>query len=114
GVGETFFGAAEVETYLHASAAPRLLGRDPSAIDGLRVALQNYVGTRSTGVEARGNSAVDIALWDLAGKATGRPVCQLLGGASRPAIRAYNTCAGYQYVRAATGANMTNWGLPAA
>jgi L-alanine-DL-glutamate epimerase-like enolase superfamily enzyme len=112
GLGETFFGAEEVEAYVHASAAPRLLGRDPSAIDGLRVALQNYLGTRSTGVEARGNSAIDIALWDLAGKAAGQPVARLLGGATRPAIRAYNTCAGYRYVRAATGANLGNWGLP--
>jgi galactonate dehydratase len=113
GLGETFFGAAEVAAYLHETAAPRLLGQDPSAIDGLRLRLQNYVGTRSTGVESRGNSAVDLALWDLAGKAAGRPVYQLLGGASREAIRAYNTCAGYRYVRAAIGATLQNWGLPA-
>jgi L-alanine-DL-glutamate epimerase-like enolase superfamily enzyme len=113
GLGETFFGASQVAAYLHDSAAPRLLGQDPSAIDGLRVRLQNYVGTRSTGVEGRGNSAVDIALWDLAGQAAGRPVCQLLGGASRPAIRAYNTCAGYRYVRAAVPVGLANWGVPA-
>ena len=65
-------------------------------------------------MEARGNSAVDIALWDLAGKATGRPVVELLGGQTREAIRVYNTCAGYRYVRAAIGANIHNWGLPAA
>jgi galactonate dehydratase len=114
GLGETFFGAHEVAAYLHETAAPRLLGKDASAIDGLRVALPQYVGTRSTGTEARGNSAVDLALWDLAGKAVGRPVVQLLGGATREAIRVYNTCAGYRYVRAATGANMHNWGLPGA
>ena len=114
GLGETYFGAPEVAAYLHATAAPRLLGRDPSAIDALRVALLNYVGTRSTGVEARGNSAVDIALWDLAGKAAGCPVYQLLGGASRETVRAYNTCAGYRYVRAATGVGTHNWGRPAA
>jgi galactonate dehydratase len=110
GLGETFFGAHEVAAYLHETAAPRLLGKDASAIDGLRVALPQYVGTRSTGTEARGNSAVDLALWDLAGKAVGRPVVQLLGGATREAIRVYNTCAGYRYVRAATGASMHNWG----
>ena len=113
GLGETFFGAHEVAAYLHETAAVRLLGKDPSAIDGLRVALPQYVGTRSTGTEARGNSAVDIALWDLAGKATGQPVVQLLGGATRQAIRVYNTCAGYRYVRAAR-AKLQNWGLPAA
>jgi L-alanine-DL-glutamate epimerase-like enolase superfamily enzyme len=114
GLGETFFGAHEVAAYLHETAAPQLLGKDPSAIDGLRVALPQYLGTRSTGTEARGNSAVDLALWDLAGKAVGRPVVQLLGGATRDAIRVYNTCAGYRYVRAATGASIHNWGLPGA
>ena len=34
-------------------------------------------------------SAVDIALWDLQGKAVGRPIYQLLGGASRLKIPAY-------------------------
>ena len=113
GLGETFFGAHEVAAYLHETAAPRLLGKDPSALDGLRVALPQYVGTRGTGVEARGNSAVDIALWDLAGKAVGRPVVQLLGGATREAIRVYNTCAGYRYVRANRAQMLQNWGLPA-
>ena len=111
GLGETFFGAHEVAAYLHETAAPRLLGKDPSAIDGLRVALPQYVGTRGTGVEARGNSAVDIALWDLAGKAVGRPVVQLLGGATREAIRVYNTCAGYRYVRA-NSAKIAELGSP--
>jgi galactonate dehydratase len=112
GLGETFFGAAEVEAYLHETAASRLLGQDPSRLDALRVALQNYVGTRSTGVEARGNSAVDLALWDLLGQATGRRVVDLLGGETRPSIRAYNTCAGYRYVRATRGQAWRNWGLP--
>ncbi len=113
GLGETFFGAAAVEAYVHEQAAPKLLGRDPAQIEALRLALQNYVGTRSTGVEARGNSAVDIALWDLLGKKAELPVYALLGGATRERIRAYNTCAGYRYVRAASGQTLANWGLPA-
>ena len=40
----------------------------------------------------RALSALDIALWDLAGKAAGLPIYQLLGGASRESIRIYNTC----------------------
>ncbi len=44
------------------------------------------------GAEIRAISAIDIALWDLAGKAYGMPIYQLLGGASRPSIRTYNTC----------------------
>ena len=62
----------------------------------------------------RGNSAIDIALWDLLGQATGRPIHALLGGASRPAIRIYNTCAGYRYIRNRPVQKVDNWGLPAA
>ena len=112
GLRETFFGAAEVATYLHEAAAPKLLGRDPGRIERLRYALRSYVGTKGTGVENRAHSAVDIALWDLLGKATGKPVYALLGGAFRDSVRVYNTCAGYRYVRQATGQLRENWGLP--
>lgn len=112
GLGETFFGAPEVEAYLHGTAASRLLGQDPARLEALRIGLQNYVGTRSTGVEARGNSAVDLALWDLLGQGTERRVVDLLGGETRPSIRAYNTCAGYRYVRATRGQAWRNWGRP--
>ena len=49
-------------------------------------------------VEIRALAALDVALWDLLGKATKQPVYQLLGGATRDRIRVYNTCAGYEYV----------------
>jgi L-alanine-DL-glutamate epimerase-like enolase superfamily enzyme len=113
GLGETFFGARAVEAYLHESVAPYLLGQDPLRRDAHARALYGYLGYRSTGVEMRGNSAVDLALWDLFGKATGQPVYQLLGGASRERIRTYNTCAGYRYVRGRPVQAVDNWGLPA-
>lgn len=111
GLGETFFAPATVEAYVHEVLAPKVLGRDPLAIDRLAKELTGYIGFRSTGVEARGNSAFDIALWDLFGKATGQPIAQLLGGFSRPSIRTYNTCAGTSYMRKASGQNTGNWGL---
>lgn len=112
GLGETFFGAAEVESYLHATAAPRLLGSDPLQIERVAQSLKPYVGATSAGTEVRGNSAVDIALWDILGKVSGQPLYQLLGGASRDDIPIYNTCAGPQYVRTPTGQAVANWGLP--
>ncbi len=112
GLGETFFGAAEIESYLHGTAAPRLLGCDPLQVDRLAQALKPYVGATSTGAEMRGNSAVDIALWDILGKVCGQPLYQLLGGASRESIPVYNTCAGPQYIRTPGGQAVANWGLP--
>jgi L-alanine-DL-glutamate epimerase-like enolase superfamily enzyme len=112
GLGETFFGADAVAAYLHESVAPYLLGKHPLDIDLHSRRLYGYVGFNSTGAEARGNSAVDLALWDLFGKATGLPVYQLLGGLSRDRIRIYNTCAGYRYIRARPVQAVDNWGLP--
>ena len=61
----------------------------------------------------RAASAVDIALWDILGQVTNQPIYQLLGGATRDKVRAYNTCAGYQYVRAKSEQGTANFGMPA-
>jgi galactonate dehydratase len=79
GLGETFFGAATVEAHVHEWIAPRVLGADPLRIDALARDLAGYLGFRSTGAEVRGNSAFDIALWDLWGQATGQSIAQLHG-----------------------------------
>jgi galactonate dehydratase len=114
GLGESFFRPEPVEAYLHATVAPQLLGQDPLRIDWISKRLMNdYVGFASSGAEMRAASAVDIALWDLFGQATGLPVHQLLGGLSRETIRTYNTCAGYRYVRSSVGQATLNWGLDA-
>ena len=111
GLGETFFSATAVEAYLHDDVAPQLIGRDALAIDAIARDLVGYVGFRSTGVEVRSASAVDIALWDLFGKAAGQPIVQMLGGWTRDRIRTYNTCAGAQYMRRAETQSSLNWGL---
>jgi galactonate dehydratase len=93
GLGETYpFPDAEKAVVLK-SLAPVLLGRDPLQIDRLWADMLQAVSFSGwAGAEMRAISAVDIALWDLAGKAAGLPVHQLLGGASRDSIRTYNTC----------------------
>lgn len=111
GLGETFMGAQAVEAYVHEWVAPRLLGRDPCAIEARMRDLSGYLGWRGSGVETRGNSAVDIALWDIFGQAAGMPLHTALGGKSRDEIRIYNTCAGYQYIRSNVNQSSTNWGL---
>ena len=111
GLGETFRAAAAVEAYLHEWVAPLVLGTDALAIDAISRRLYGYLGFNSTGVETRAASALDIALWDLWGKATNQPVVQLLGGRTRERIRTYNTCAGYRYVRETRPQQVANWGL---
>jgi galactonate dehydratase len=113
GLGETFYLSRTVEEYIHEYVAPRVIGRDPLQIDLLSADLVGYLGFRSSGVEVRGNSAFDIALWDIFGKAAGQPVAQLLGGFSRQSIRTYNTCAGTDYIKDAKGQTTGNYGLDA-
>ena len=67
-------GAHLIHTYLE----PLLVGEDPCAVESMarkfRLAFAANYFTRS---------AVEMALWDLAGKASGKPVYQLLGGKVR-------------------------------
>jgi galactonate dehydratase len=102
GLGETFFSSDTVAAYVHETAAPYLLGEDPTRIQRHWTALHRQWGRSGIGAEARGASAIDIALWDLVGKATGMPLFQLLGGRTRADIRVYNTCGGPEYGRAAS------------
>jgi L-alanine-DL-glutamate epimerase-like enolase superfamily enzyme len=65
-------------------------GEDPCEID--RLVHRMYEGTiffGRQGAVIQAMSGVEIALWDIAGKAAGRPVYQLLGGGFRKRFRAY-------------------------
>jgi len=96
GLGETFRGAEAVEAVLHEQVAPWLVGRDARQIEAVsRHLAQPYLGFNSTGAEMRAASAVDIALWDLAGQRQGVPIHEALGGRVRGTVPVYNTCAGY-------------------
>src|SRR4029077_20531722 len=83
GWGEAFgFRAvASVKLAIDQLIAPLCVGRDATRIGPLMLDLQKklHVFGRA-GALAFGISAVDIALWDIAGKAAKRPLCQLLGG----------------------------------
>ena len=109
GLGETCLGPATVEAHLHETVAPYLIGQDPGRIAAHRRSLYDvFVGYEGTGAETRGNSAADVALWDIAGQAAGLPVTDLLGGRTRDSIRIYNTCAGSRYGRGNQGALMAS------
>ena len=99
GLGESFRGAQATEAVIHELVAPWLLGRDPRAIEAVsRHLMHPYIGFGGAGAEIRAASAIDIALWDLDGKAARGPRAMKHWGAPRGRrIRAYNTCAGYAY-----------------
>jgi galactonate dehydratase len=101
GTGETFWAPSPVAAYIHGNAASYLLGKDPRDIELHDRRLGSvYVGARDSGAEVRGNSAVNLALWDIYGQALGEPVWRLLGGRTHESVPVYNTCAGYSHIRA--------------
>jgi galactonate dehydratase len=111
GLGESFFGARTVETYLHESVAEVLLEMPDVTPERVGSVLRPYVGYQGAGAEVRGNAAVDLALWDLLGKQAGLPVARLLGGPTRTYVEVYNTCAGSGYVATSSRQESGNWGL---
>jgi L-alanine-DL-glutamate epimerase-like enolase superfamily enzyme len=69
-----------------------LIGQDAGDIEGLWARMYDatsYYGRRGAVLHAM--SAIDMALWDLRGKALGRPLCDLLGTRRRSHVPAYGT-----------------------
>lgn len=70
--------------------ANALVGADPLAIDACTERMMqaaNYYGRAAVGTHAM--AGINLALWDVAGKACGQPACRLLGGPHRDRFRAY-------------------------
>jgi mannonate dehydratase len=67
-----------------------LIGRDARRIEDTWHYLYKGVYWRKGAVTMTAISAVDTALWDIAGKAANKPVYQLLGGASREEVLVYS------------------------
>ena len=84
GLGKSFRGTQAVEAVIHEQIAPWLVGRDSRQIEAVsRHLMTPYLGFHSSSAEVRAASAIDLALWDLAGKRHGIPVHEALGGAAR-------------------------------
>jgi D-galactarolactone cycloisomerase len=70
--------------------APLAIGKDASDIAGLHAEIQKRLHIFGRfGITAFALSGLDIALWDLAGKAAGKPLHALLGGARRERLACY-------------------------
>ncbi|MFB3920736.1 MAG: mandelate racemase/muconate lactonizing enzyme family protein [Terriglobia bacterium] len=83
GLGEVRDGASPTYALILKS---RLLGENPCNVDRLFRKIKQFGGHARQG---GGVSGVEMALWDLAGKAYGVPVFQMLGGKFRDKIRIY-------------------------
>ena len=83
GLGEVRDGASPTYALMLKS---RLLGENPCNVDRLFRKIKQFGGHARQG---GGVSAVEMALWDLAGKAYNVPVYQMLGGKFRDRIRNY-------------------------
>ncbi len=83
GLGEVRDGASATFALMLKS---RLLGENPCDVDRLFRRIKQFGGH---GRQGGGVSAVEIALWDLAGKAYGVPIYQMLGGKFRDRVRMY-------------------------
>lgn len=93
GLGECVHGGHAAIALIH-ELAPKLVGRDPFAIDAIFEELRRglvfeggFAGALITAL-----TGIEIALWDLKGKALGVPVCELLGGKFRDRVRVYADC----------------------
>lgn len=85
-------GPARPNAAVVAAYAPWLIGQDPRATERLWAVLYNALrdqGQRGLAITAL--SGIDMALWDIKGKALGVSVATLLGGRWREHVRAYAT-----------------------
>jgi L-alanine-DL-glutamate epimerase-like enolase superfamily enzyme len=83
GLGLTFFGGALTPALRAAvdGLARLLIGDDPTQVEAVAAKLRRAAGSAGPGgIFTLAHSAIDIACWDLTGKALGRPVSALLGG----------------------------------
>jgi L-alanine-DL-glutamate epimerase-like enolase superfamily enzyme len=83
GVGLTFFGGALTPALRAAvdALAALAVGEDPAQVEAIAAKCRRAAGGAGPGgIFALALSAVDMACWDLKGKALGRSVCALLGG----------------------------------
>jgi len=91
GLGDATLNGREmaVVSYLAEHVIPCLIGRDPFQIEDIWQYLYRGAYWRRGPVTMTAIAAVDMALWDIKGKALNTPVYNLLGGKSRSGVLVY-------------------------
>ncbi len=92
GIGEAYWGRG-IKDIILGNLRDQIVGQDPLDIEPLYNKMLRFTGGSGAlaGVTVTAITGVEIALWDLAGKILGAPVCKLLGGQYRDSVRAYWT-----------------------
>jgi mannonate dehydratase len=96
GIGDATLNGRElaVAAYLAEHIVPMLEGRDPADIEDTWQLLYKGAYWRRGPVTMAAIAAVDMALWDIKGKALDTPVYNLLGGRSRTGVLCYGHASG--------------------
>jgi mannonate dehydratase len=91
GLGDATLNGREqaVVAYLEEHCIPALIGRDPSKIEDTWQYFYRGAYWRRGSVTMSAISAIDLALWDIKGKALGTPLYNLFGGKSRERVLVY-------------------------
>lgn len=91
GLGDATLNGRELAaaSYLSEHVIPCLIGRDPSQIEDIWQYLYRGAYWRRGPVTMAAIAAVDVALWDIKGKALNTPIYNLLGGKSRDGVLVY-------------------------
>jgi D-galactarolactone cycloisomerase len=92
GWGECYGPSAVAKAFIDTQLAPRVIGRDPFDVEVIWEDLYNRIKDYGPkGMSIAAISGIDIALWDIIGKACNKPVHKLIGGAFRTQVDAYAT-----------------------
>jgi galactonate dehydratase len=93
GLGECVHGGVQAIALIH-QLRRYLIGRDPFAIDAIfeEIRRRHVFDGGFAGALITALTGIELALWDLKGKALGVPVYELLGGKFRDKIRVYADC----------------------
>ncbi len=91
GYGECLgrFGASAYADFINTVLAPLLLGHSAFDIRRHWLRMRGALSGRAGGILVEAIAGVDIALWDVVGKALGQPVHRLLGGMGRAVVDCY-------------------------
>lgn len=92
GWGESYGPPMVSKAIIDTVLAPRIIGRDPFDVEVIWEELYNRIKDYGpTGMNISAISGIDIALWDIIGKACNKPLHKLIGGAFRTEVQAYAT-----------------------